>query len=67
MLANARPMMCGACGHRHFSVFSVSKDRALLAVECDGCKSVTLIRPSAPQLVFDWGDKAEGILAPAGI
>lgn len=63
MIAGARPMACGNCGHGLFRMFYTEPtvDVGLMA-ECDKCKSVSTITASQPRVEIGWGEGAEGVL-----
>jgi len=58
---NLQKMSCGACGVSKFMIYK-KKDAEELHVECQGCKSTSIISCSKPALRIDWGEKSDGLL-----
>jgi hypothetical protein len=61
LLLNQQQMGCGGCGGKTFKVYTPDKT-ALIVMECDHCKSTSLIEPQPAQLRIEWGD-GEGRIA----
>lgn len=61
-------LSCGSCGNStKFSILSDGQNNAtVLVIKCLECESETLIRITKPELIFDWGYEAEGILCDLG-
>lgn len=65
MITGAQPMACGNCGHGLFRMFLTDAyTKTPLLSECAKCESITIITPSTPTLLREWGPNAEGILCP---
>ena len=63
MMTNMKAMYCGNCGHRRFAIYQEDTRDGVLVVECEQCRSTTVIRITAPQLRLEFGDGSRGILA----
>jgi hypothetical protein len=55
LLLNQQQMGCGGCGGSTFKVYTPDKT-ALIVLECDACKSTSLIEPEPASLKIEWGD-----------
>jgi hypothetical protein len=62
MIPGVRRWGCGGCGGGEFAVYVPAQPGTRLYIECRKCESVTVIRPSEPSLIADWGPQATGIL-----
>ena len=60
-VTNLQKMSCGGCGVDQFMIYK-KKDVDELHVECQGCKSISIISCSKPTLEIDWGENADGLL-----
>lgn len=58
-----RHLLCGACGHNHFSM---KLDGKRILVECKDCCSVSEIRVFPASLKIDWPTDipSQGIISP---
>ncbi len=67
MIENATKQMCGACGGFAFEIFSQGENPSdfKLIVECQKCKSTTIIEAEKPSLKLEWGEDSKGSLAPS--
>lgn len=61
MMTDAKQMRCGGCGADAFKLFTADRE-ARIAVECQGCKSVSYIEPAPAKLAIGWDDDALGRL-----
>jgi DNA-directed RNA polymerase subunit RPC12/RpoP len=61
MIEGARKMSCGNCGRQKFQVYQTPKKG--LVVECEKCKSTTIVTVKKPEFHLDWGERSEGILS----
>lgn len=60
-------MKCGGCGGEDHKVFTQTRGESDVILECNNCKSQTIIRASTPRLILDWGsDDQKGRLCPMG-
>lgn len=68
MKTNMGQMSCGGCGNGTFRVYRKHNSVMInLYIECNKCKSISIIKPSSPQLDILWSEeigKDLGILAP---
>jgi hypothetical protein len=63
-----RQAMCGACGCETFKItlHGGHPFHDQVDVQCAKCGSVSLLVPEKPRIRIDWGEHAEGVLAPKG-
>lgn len=63
---NVQPMACGGCGGGLFHMFNLpnrlNNARVTLLAECVGCKSVSSISPTVPELHIGWTEGSNGLL-----
>jgi len=65
-------MRCGGCGGEDFQVFTKREDTlgidgvTNLILECNGCKSTSIVQPFKPVMTIGWGDRSDGIICIMG-
>ncbi|KVR21681.1 hypothetical protein WK13_34655 [Burkholderia ubonensis] len=63
MLTGMKQMWCGNCGCKDFKLFTAERHQYTdIAVECQGCKDVSHIRPVPAKLSVAWGEGSDGVL-----
>lgn len=59
MIENAKKMSCGNCASQTFTVYQSDET---IVIECQGCKSSSVLRVTTPRIMIDWGENSDGIL-----
>lgn len=62
VLLDQKQMRCGGCGGETFKVYTADPTLRIV-VECQGCKSTSLIEPQPARLQIEWGDGDGRIVA----
>ncbi|WP_244797539.1 hypothetical protein [Caballeronia grimmiae] len=63
MLTNVEPMACGNCGSGGFRIFRQEQPYGFrLVVECEKCKSTSIIEPKPAELTIEFGEQSDGRL-----
>ena len=61
MIENSNKMNCGNCGGDSFKIYQEGKLKHI-HVECENCKSTSIITITPAKLRIDWGENSDGIL-----
>ena len=62
MIEGLKIFRCGDCGDSHFKLYGKKESEGIF-VECEKCKSVSVIEPSKPKLEINFGENSTGRIA----
>jgi hypothetical protein len=65
MLLYLKPLKCGGCGSDEAKLFtdndSSHGDMTNIVIECQKCKSTTIVHPTPASFRLEWVEKSEGM------
>lgn len=62
MLTGMEKMKCGGCGDNNFQIYAPPLRESWLLVECNKCKSSSIITIKSAEIIIEWGNNSTGIL-----